>query len=132
MISKGDDEEKRKKLSRDHDDIDDIIDRIERVNRIRDLFSTDEGGWKLEEPAESDPEILDVGETITITLDIPHIGKEDIELSMGDWSVSISAARLGFRKKVFLPSEVVREGSRATYKNGVLDIVLRKAPERCL
>jgi len=120
----------KRKRDHDFDDIDDVIERINRIGKIGDLFksSADEDGIIEPEPNElDDPEILDNGDTLSITLEIPQIRREDIELFMGRTSLSVEVAKDGFRKDVELPLEVVHDGSRATYKNGILDVVLRKA-----
>ena len=135
-IDRGD-RKKRKKPKKDPGDIDDIMDRINRINHIRDLLDPNdenEFSWELEEtdgakmmdPEDLEPEILDMGDSLAVTLEIPRIRREEIELFMDKGSVSVRTKH-GFKKDIGLPHEVIHKGSRATYKNGVLDMVLRKA-----
>jgi len=129
------DREKRARLNRDLGDIGDIIDRINDINRVKDLFSPEDGVDELSwEPEESDeveelnePEILDMGDSLAITLEIRQAEREEIELSVDKSSMYVGTVKQDYKRKIGLPSEVLYKGSRATYKNGVLDIVLRKA-----
>jgi hypothetical protein len=72
-------------------------------------------------------EIFDAGCFLSVTIETPPARRDELELLIDRACLIVKISNLGFKKAISLPSEVVREGSRATYKNGVLDIVLKKA-----
>ena len=126
------DKGEKKKGSKRFEDIDDIIDRIARITGLEDFFSS--GGkndevisWEPEEP--DDPEIVDMGDSLSVTLELPDVEKDDIELYVGDDSISIEVPKEGLRKYVRLPQAVAPRSSKATCKNGVLDIIPKKSPK---
>ncbi|MGC1122379.1 MAG: Hsp20/alpha crystallin family protein [Candidatus Methanofastidiosia archaeon] len=90
---------------------------------------------------------IDVQETdkeVTMTAELPGISKEDIELNMTSDRLEIRTERkeeqnevnegfksfgrryTGFYRSIPLPVPVKADKARATYKNGVLEVVLPK------
>ena len=123
------DAERKKGPRRDLGDIEDIVDRISRITGLGDFFRSEEGDgiltWK---PHESDdPEIFDIGDALVVTVEIPEVSRDNIELFVGRNSLSIEVADEGFRRYVSLSQDVSSKGSKATFKNGVLDVTLKKA-----
>ncbi|MCX8205142.1 MAG: Hsp20/alpha crystallin family protein [Candidatus Nezhaarchaeota archaeon] len=125
-----------------------IFDRIEELfDRIEELFRP---SWDLErcylEP------LIDVEERedyVVVTADLPCVErKEDIRLDVTEDSLVLEAYmargfrldRWGtvqrevefksFKKVVRLPAKVDPEGARATFKNGILRVLLPKKVER--
>ena len=121
--------ERRKRLNRDLGDIDDIIGVMNGIKKNK-IFAPGplESAVSLFEEDSDDPEIFDSGDSISITLGLPNAKPGEIGISVGKDRIYIKLARIGYAKEIELPLEVVHEGSRATYKNGVLDIVMMKAP----
>ena len=89
---------------------------------------------------------IDVYETATEVIarcDIPGIEqKEDIQINVEQHMLSISgftntATEIKrkelyanhFHRSIFLPSPVSREGVHATYRNGVLEVIMQKATQ---
>lgn len=86
------------------------------------------------EIAEREPltDVIECEDSISITLEIPGVEKEDIELTVEEDKVAINvdtAARRYF-KEIPLKVKVDPKTSKATYKNGVLDIILKKTPQK--
>jgi len=116
------------------DDFDRFIDRF---------FSKDFDLW--EGPRAFDVDIYEDAENIIIKAEIPGVNKEDISVSLTDDTVTISGKKAeekkiekenyyrkeirtgSFSRSFTLPSTVDREKVKATYKNGILEIVLPKA-----
>ena len=123
--------ERRKRLNRDLGDIDDIIRVMNGIKKDK-IFALGplESAVSLFEEDSDDPEIFDSEDSISITLGLPNAKPGEIEISMGKDRISIRLARIGYAKEIELPLEIVHAGSRATYKNGVLDIVVMKASRR--
>lgn len=92
-------------------------------------------------------DIMDMDDTLIVTADIPGVEKEDIEISVRDTMLDIKAERKieeeereagyvrhertynRYYRSIDLPSPVEEERAEATFKNGVLEVRLPKAPE---
>ena len=91
---------------------------------------------------------VDVNETrdeLIITAELPGVDKKDIEINLTENEIEIRAERreekkreregeimirkgyVGFRKYLTLPVPVNPDTAKATYKNGVLEIRVKKA-----
>ena len=77
-------------------------------------------------------DIIERDDSISITVEIPGVEKDDIDLDVsGDkLSISVDADDRKYFKELPLPSRIVSDSVKATYKNGVLDIVLEKDKAR--
>lgn len=89
-------------------------------------------------------EVMDKGEYIIVTAELPGLEKSDIEIEVSGKTLTISANRKvqekqekegyyysersysRFYRTVPLPAEVIPEETKATYKNGVLEVTLKK------
>jgi HSP20 family protein len=83
------------------------------------------------EPKDSREPLVDVineSERVRVVAELPGVEKSDIKTTISENSVTInvdSAARK-YYKEIELPSTVDPDTSKASYTNGVLEIVLRK------
>jgi HSP20 family protein len=84
--------------------------------------------------AEREPltDVMDCKDSISITLEIPGVEKDKIELTVEEDKVSINVDTKERRyfKEIPLKTKVDTKTSKATYKNGVLDIMLKKIPQK--
>lgn len=84
----------------------------------------------LEVKEEREPlvDVLSEDGIIRVVVEVPGVEKEDIKLSCSEkiLTISVDAENRKYYKDVDLPSEVDPKISKATYKNGVLEIVLTK------
>mgnify|MGYP001774443695 CR=1 FL=1 len=115
------------------DDFDRLIDKF---------FSRDFDLW--EGPRTFDVDIYEDAENIVLKAELPGLNKEDISVSLTEDTVTISGKKTeekkiekenylrkeiktgSFSRSFTLPCAVDREKVKATYKNGVLEIVLPK------
>lgn len=76
-------------------------------------------------------EIAEIGDSIYITAELPDMEKEDILLSVTDTLIEIDATHEvnGYSETIILPAKVNPESAKASYRNGVLEIVLLKVAE---
>ena len=75
--------------------------------------------------------LTDINETddqIAITVELPGVNKEDIDINVMEDKVEVNVKTESrkYFKSIDLTSMVENESSKATYKNGILDLVLTK------
>lgn len=90
--------------------------------------------------------VLDTGEDLVVTADVPGMTEKDLEVSLEDGVLTIGGERkalapegytahrrerpeLGFSRSIALPVKVDSDKAAASVKDGVLTITLAKAPE---
>lgn len=99
---------------------------IEEFGNAKDYFH--EGEDKSEWTPLTD--VQETGESVLVTVDIPGVDKEDINLQVKKDSLKVSVdGKRKYGKSIRLPSEVDPEESDARYNNGVLEVELKKEKE---
>lgn len=85
-------------------------------------------GAAVSEKREPLVDVIEREEDVTVIAELPGVEKQQIKLKVEDEALSISAegTEQKYFKKVKLPAAVKSEGAKATYKNGVLEVVMRK------
>lgn len=78
--------------------------------------------------------LVDVMQTdgeVKVIAELPGVEKEDVKLHGTETSLTISVdtAERKYHKSVELPAKVDTEKTKASYKNGVLEVTLRKKKE---
>ncbi len=73
-------------------------------------------------------DILENKKDISVTIQLPGVTKEDINLNVTDNNreIKVDIPRHKYHKKVALPGKVKPKTTKATYKNGVLDVTIEK------
>lgn len=72
-------------------------------------------------------------EDIVLTVELPGVNREEIDLRLEPNKITVSVEReeVPYYKEITLMQEIFTENSKASFKNGVLEIVLKKkAPLR--
>lgn len=71
-------------------------------------------------------------ETVKVVAELPGVERPDINLQGTESSltISVSTPNHKYHKELELPVEVDPESSEATYKNGVLEVVLSRTKPR--
>jgi HSP20 family protein len=86
------------------------------------------------EVAEREPltDVIECKDEISITLEVPGVDKDEIELTVEEDRVAINVdtPQRKYFKEIPLKIKVDPKTSKATYKNGVLDIILKKVPQK--
>jgi HSP20 family protein len=84
----------------------------------------------LEFKKERDPlvDVMDEGDVIRVIVELLGIEKSGISLSASENSLTISVNKPShkYHREIELGSEISPRSSKATYKNGVLEVVLTK------
>lgn len=86
----------------------------------------------ISEEQEPLTDIIECNDDIAITVELPGVNKEDIDLNVTEntLEITVRAPQRKYHKTVDLPSKVKPKSTKATYKNGVLDIVLEKKDKK--
>ncbi|MEW5936774.1 MAG: archaeal heat shock protein Hsp20 [Candidatus Thermoplasmatota archaeon] len=110
--------------------------RIQRFGNTRPMMGDaymDESG-RRETMGEREPltDVISTGGSIAVTIEIPGVRKEDIDLTVGETklTISVDAESRRYYKDIELPESVDPNSAKATYNNGVLDITLKKRGKR--
>jgi HSP20 family protein len=84
-----------------------------------------------EVPGEREPlvDVIDGNEEITVIAELPGVSKEDIDLNTDEKSLTINVDTESrkYHKDLKLPAAVKPDGVKAAYKNGVLEVKLKRA-----
>ncbi|MCS7133004.1 MAG: Hsp20/alpha crystallin family protein [Aigarchaeota archaeon] len=86
---------------------------------------------KIVEVSEAREPIVDVYEeedSIKVVAEVPGVDRNDINLNASERRliISVDTPQRKYYKEVDLPAEVDPQSAKATYKNGVLEVVLKK------
>lgn len=103
--------------------------KIDEFGNAKDYFYGDE---ESEEKSEWTPltDIQDTGDKVLVTVDIPGVEKQDIDLNVKDDILIVSVeGKRRYKKRIELPSKVDSQAAEATYNNGVLEVELEKITE---
>ncbi|NPV81554.1 MAG: Hsp20/alpha crystallin family protein [Firmicutes bacterium] len=102
-------------------------------------------GWFSGGPWLPAVDVYDRGDSIVVKAEIPGVDKDEVSLTLTDDALTISGETRrdeevkdkdyyrrertygSFTRTIPLPAPVRREGAKATFKNGVLEVVLPKA-----
>lgn len=82
----------------------------------------------ISEEREPLTDVIDKGGEVVVIAEVPGVEKNDIKLKAGKDRLKITVDTLErkYHKEIKLPSEVKPDVSKATYKNGILEVKLTK------
>ncbi len=74
-------------------------------------------------------DVIEDAVSISITVELPGVQREDINLHMTErqLEISVDTERRKYHKRIELPAAVDPGTTKATYTNGVLDVAVQKA-----
>lgn len=98
------------------------------VEPFGNIKKTPEGSVVVEEEREPLTDVFDEKDEILVISEIPGVEEESITLALRGDILEISAIskNRAYRKEVLLPLEVKQENLSYSYKNGVLEIRIKK------
>ena len=84
------------------------------------------------EKSDFSTDIIETDEEISVTVNIPGAEKEDIGLNVteGSLEIIINTPKVRYHKIHKLPCDVKPKAAIASYKNGVLDIVMKRKEKK--
>ncbi len=73
-------------------------------------------------------DVIEEGNTIAITMELPGVDKADLDVKMNEESLEIAVdnERRKYHKRVRLPAKVDPATTKAVYNNGILDVTVQK------
>jgi HSP20 family protein len=91
-----------------------------------------EGVPSISEEIEPLTDIIEGENDVAITVEIPGVEKEDINLVATEdtLEIKVDSPKRKYHKRIDLPCNVKTKSTKATYKNGILDIVLDKKEKK--
>ena len=95
-------------------------------------IKTPKGEATISEEREPLTDIIEGDNDVAVTVEIPGVEKEDIDLNVQNESINIKvdSPKRKYQKKLDLPCDVIPKTTKATYKNGVLDIVIKRKEKK--
>jgi HSP20 family protein len=92
----------------------------------------DEGKTVVSDERKPLTDIIEGDDDIFITVEIPGVDKEDINLNISDISldINVDSPNRKYQKSIDLPCTVIPNKSKATYKNGILDIIVKRKEKK--
>jgi len=95
-------------------------------------LKTKTGDSMISEERKPLTDIIEGKDDVAITVEIPGVEKDDIDLNVKEESlqIKVNAPHRKYHKVVDLPCKVKPKSTKATYKNGILDVVLEKKEKR--
>jgi len=85
-------------------------------------------GPQLREEREPLVDVMEEGNDVVVVAEIPGVEKNDINLNTTEdhLTISVDTSNRKYRKELALPARVDHKSARASYKNGVLEVRLKK------
>jgi len=91
-------------------------------------FGPPKPGLTVKEEREPLVDVIAEGDQVRVVAELPGVEKTDINLqcSENELTISVDTPQRKYHKTLDLPASVDPESPKATYKNGVLEILLKK------
>jgi HSP20 family protein len=92
-----------------------------------------EGEPKISDEIEPLTDIIEGDNDVAVTVEIPGVEKEDIDLHATDDVLEITVKNhpeRKYHKRLNLPCDVIPKTTKATYKNGILDVVIKRKEKK--
>ncbi len=83
---------------------------------------------KVSEEREPLIDVIESGEMIRVIVELPGVKKEDIKLDAHErlLEIEVDNESKQFHEQIDLPCDVIKNSVKATYKNGVLEISMKR------
>jgi len=90
---------------------------------------SDKGGSSISDEREPLTDVMDGPNDISVTVELPGVEKEDIDLRVTEdhLEMNVDTPQRKYHKTVEFSGEVKPKTTKATYKNGILDVVVQRS-----
>ena len=91
-----------------------------------------DGAQVISEEREPLTDIIEGDNDVAVTVEIPGVEKTDIDLNVTNDQIEIKvdSPKRKYHKRLDLPCDVLPKTTKATYKNGVLDVVIKRKEKK--
>ena len=91
-------------------------------------LTSGEGKSRISEDREPLTDIIEGIEDVSVTVELPGVEKEDIDLRVieDELEITVNTPQRKYHKIVHLPVDVRPKTTKATYKNGILDVSIQR------
>jgi len=91
-----------------------------------------EGESIISEEREPLTDIIEGDTDVAVTVEIPGVEKNDIDLNVKNdtLEIKVDSPDRKYHKSLDLPCDVVPKTTKATYKNGILDVVIKRKQKK--
>lgn len=95
-------------------------------------IKSEDGVSKISEEREPLTDIIEGDEDVAVTVELPGVEKEDIDLNVNHDSleITVDAPQRKYHKIIDLPCDVKPKTTKATYKNGILDVAIQRKEKK--
>jgi len=101
---------------------------------IREFGNVKREGLRWGVKAEREPlvDVFSENDTIKVVAELPGVEKEDIKLNAtpNTLTISVDTPQRKYYKEIELPAEVETKTAKAVYRNGVLEVTLKKVSKK--
>jgi HSP20 family protein len=86
----------------------------------------------ISEEREPLTDIIEGDNDVAVTVEIPGVEKEDIDLNVTKeiLEIRVDTHKRKYHKNLNLPCDVLPKTTKATYKNGILDVVIKRSEKK--
>ena len=86
----------------------------------------------ISEEREPLTDIIEGNDDVAVTVEIPGVEKEDIDLNVTkeNLEIRVDTPQRKYHKNLDLPCDVLPKTTKATYKNGILDVVIKRSEKK--
>ena len=95
-------------------------------------LKTSTGEPMISEEREPLTDIIEGDDDVAVTVELPGVEKEDVALNVtGDMiEITVDTPKRKYHKRLDLPCNVKPKTTKATYKNGILDVVIKRKEKK--
>lgn len=95
-------------------------------------IKTPTGKPTISEEREPLTDIIEGDTDVAVTVEIPGVEKEDIDLNVTNENIEINVDNPNrkYHKTLDLPCDVIPKTTKATYKNGILDVSIKRKEKK--
>lgn len=91
-----------------------------------------EGEPIISEEREPLTDLIEGDNDVAVTLEMPGIEKHDIDLNatIDTLEIKVDTPKRKYHKQIDMPCDVLPKTTKATYKNGILDVVIKRKEKK--
>jgi len=95
-------------------------------------IKTPDGEPTISEEREPLTDIIEGDDDVAVTLEMPGIEKHDIDLNVttDTLEIKVDTLKRKYHKQLDMPCDVLPKTTTATYKNGILDVVIKRKEKK--